>query len=284
MAQLTSRPTTRSRFGRPRLGRGAVLLVGAVYFLVPLAASVLFSVDNPMTHTISLRAYTQLLGAPGFLPALQLSLELAVATVAVLLLLLVPAMIAVKLGAPRLGPVIEFVCSMPLVVPVVALTTGIIGVLRWGPDYLMNTPFFQTLNAIQNPSFPIVLVIAYVLMALPFAYRSIDAGLRGVDVKTLVEAARSCGASFPRAVFSVVVPNLRTALLNASVLTVALVLGEFTTASILGFTPFSVWISSNGKNDGQMSVAVSILSLLIVWIVLLLMSAAGRERHSRKTG
>ncbi|MDH6113418.1 putative spermidine/putrescine transport system permease protein [Kitasatospora sp. MAP12-15] len=272
-----------SLISRLRVWRGFVLLLAGIYFAVPLAASVLFSVDNPMTKTWSLRAYTQLLGAPGFTDSLRLSLELAVVTVAILLLLLVPAMVATRLGAPKLRPVLELICSIPLVVPVVALTTGIIGVLRWGPDYLSNTPLFQTILAIQNPTFPVVLVIAYVLMALPFAYRAIDAGLGAVDVKTLVEAARSCGASFPRAVFSVVVPNLRTSLLNASALTVALVLGEYTTASILGFTPFTVWIASNGKNDGQMSVAVSILSLMIVWIVLLLISAVGRERRSRKS-
>lgn len=277
MAQLTRQ----SPWAKLRLWRGSVLLLGGIYFAVPLGASIFFSIDNTKGG-YSFRAYTDLISAPGFLDSLRLGMELALVTVAVMLLLLVPALVAVRLGAPRLRPVIELICSLPLVVPVVALTTGIIGVLRWGPDYLHNTPFFQTIVAIQNPSFPVVLVIAYVLMALPFAYRAIDGGLRGVDVKTLVEAARSCGASFPRAVFSVVVPNLRTALLNASVLTVALVLGEFTTASILGFQPFSVWINSNGKSDGQMSVAVSILSLLIVWLVLLMMSAAGRERRGRK--
>jgi putative spermidine/putrescine transport system permease protein len=275
MAQLTS------LLGRLRVGRAAVLLVGGAYFAVPLASSVYFSVDDQQ-RGFSLRAYTELLKAPGFLDSLYLSLELAAVTVAVMLLLLVPAMVAVRLGAPKLRPVLELVCSLPLVVPVVALTTGIIGVFRWNTDYLRDTPFFQTVVAIQNPDFPVVLVIAYVLMALPFAYRALDGGLRGVDVRTLVEAARNCGANWPRAVFTVVLPNLRGALLNASVLTVALVLGEFTTASILGFQPFTVWISSNGKSDGQMSVAVSMLSLLIVWLVLMMISAVGRDRRDRK--
>ncbi|MDH6706134.1 putative spermidine/putrescine transport system permease protein [Kitasatospora sp. MAA19] len=267
---------------RIRLGRGLVLLLCGVYFAVPLASSVYFSIDDNKGGT-TFRAYTDLLNAPGFTDSLVLSLELAGVTVAVLLLLLVPAMLAARLGAPRLRPVIEVMCSMPLVVPVVALTTGIIGVLRWGPDYLQDTPLFQTIVAIQDPTFPIVLVVAYVLMALPFAYRALDAGLRGVDVATLVEAARNCGAGWLRAVFTVVLPNLRSALLNAAVLTVALVLGEFTTASILGFAPFSVWINSNGKSDGQMSVAVSMLSLLIVWVVLLLMSAVGRGRKAARS-
>ncbi|MEU3493587.1 ABC transporter permease [Kitasatospora cineracea] len=270
MAQLIS---------RLRVWRGAVLLLAGLYFLVPLAASVWFSIDDP--SGISFDAYTGLLSAPGFTDSLVLTLELAAVTVVVLLLLLVPAMIAVRLGAPKLRPVLEVVCTLPLVVPPVALTAGLIGVLRWGPDYLMDTPFFQTFVFVQQPEFPLVLVVAYVLMALPLAYRALDSGLRAVDVRTLVEAARNCGASWPRAVLSVIVPNLRGALLNAAFLTLALVLGEFTTASILGYQPFAVWIYSVGNSQGQMSVAVSVLSLLITWVLLLLLAAAGRERRHK---
>lgn len=269
-----------SSLPRVRFGRGAVLLLAGAYFLVPMVCSVIFSVDD--ANGFSLKAYTGLLSAPGFMDSLTFTLELAAVTVVVMLLLLVPAMIAVRLGSPRLRTVIEVVCSLPLVVPVVALTAGIIGVLRWGPDYLHDTPFFQTIVAIQNPTFPVVLVLAYILMSLPLAYRALDAGLRVVDVRTLVEAARNCGASWPRAVFLVVLPNLRSSLLNATFITLALVLGEFTTSSILGYQPFSVWIYEAGKNDGQMSVAVSVLSLLIAWVLLLALSAAGRERRGRK--
>ncbi|MFD9128459.1 ABC transporter permease [Kitasatospora sp. NPDC059571] len=268
MAQLIS---------RLRLWRGAVLLVAGVYFLVPMAASVWFSIDSP--GGIDFSAYTGLLGAPGFTDALVLTLELAAVTVVVLLALLVPALIAARLGSARLRAVLEVVCTLPLVVPPVALTAGLIGVLRWGPDHLMDTPFFQTIVFIQRPEFPIVLVIAYVLMSLPLAYRALDSGLRAVDVRTLVEAARNCGASWPRAVVTVVLPNLRGALLNAAFLTLALVLGEFTAASILGYQPFAVWVYSVGNSQGQMSVAVSVLSLLITWVLLLMLAAAGRERR-----
>ncbi|MFJ1704027.1 ABC transporter permease [Kitasatospora sp. NPDC088346] len=273
MAQLTSR----SRLRRIQPGRGIVLLVAALYFLIPMAASVWFSISDK--NGIGFQAYTGLLGAEGFTDSLWLTLKLALATVVLLLLLLVPAMIAARLGSPRLRTVLEVLCTLPLVVPPVALTAGMIGVLRWGPDYLMDTPFFQTFVFIQQPEFPIVLVLAYVLMALPLAYRALDAGLRSVDVRTLVEAARNCGASWPRSVFTVILPNLRGALLNASFLTLALVLGEFTAASILGYQPFPVWIYAVGNSQGQMSVAVSVLSLLITWVLLLLLAAAGRERR-----
>jgi len=65
---------------------------------------------------------------------------------------------------------------------------------------------------------------------MPFAYRAIDAGLRALDLKTVVEAASSLGAGWVSTLCRVVLPNLATALLSAVVLTVALVLGEFTMA------------------------------------------------------
>lgn len=139
---------------------------------------------------------------------------------------MVPAMVALRLGAPRLRPVVEVICSLPLIVPPIAFVAGIGTVLKWGPEYLATTPLFQTFVALQNPDFPIVLVLAYVVMALPFVHRALDAGLRAVDVRTLVEAARSCGAGWPQALVRAVLPNLHGALLNAAFLTLALVLGS----------------------------------------------------------
>ncbi|MCW7941093.1 ABC transporter permease [Streptomyces hygroscopicus] len=267
---------------RLNLWRWAVLACAGLYFLVPLAASVVFTIDVP-GQGITFDAYRQIVTAPGFGSSLLLSLELAVATIAVVLLLMVPATVALRLGAPRLRPVVEVICSLPLVVPPIAFVAGISTVLKWGPEYLSRTPFFQTIMAIQNPSFPFVLVLAYAVMSLPFVYRALDAGLRAIDVRTLVEAARSCGASLPRALMQAVLPNLRGALLNASFLTLALVLGEFTVAQLLGFTPFAVWIYSVGGSQAQLSVAVSVLSLLVTWALLLSLAVfGGRSRTAAK--
>ncbi|MFI0965522.1 ABC transporter permease [Streptomyces sp. NPDC021080] len=254
--------------------RWAVLALAALYFLVPLAASVIFTVDVP-GQGVTLDAYGRIVSAEGFGSSLLLSLELAAATIAVVLLLMVPATVALRLGAPRWRPVVEVVCSLPLVVPPIAFVAGISTVLKWGPEHFSRTPLFETFVAIQDPGFPVVLVLAYVVMALPFVYRALDAGLRAVDVRTLVEAARSCGASLPRALVRAVLPNLRGALLNASFLTLALVLGEFTVASLLGYQPFAVWIYDIGGSQAQLSVAVSVLSLFLTWALLLALAVLG---------
>ncbi|MGW2931123.1 ABC transporter permease [Streptomyces sp. NPDC055722] len=267
---------------RLNLWRWAVLACAGLYFLVPLAASVIFTVDVP-GQGVTFDAYSQIVSTAGFGSSLVLSLELAAATIVLVLLLMVPALVALRLGAPRLRPAVEVICSLPLVVPPIAFVAGISTVLKWGPEYLSRTPLFQTFVAIQNPDFPFVLVLAYVVMALPFVYRALDAGLRAIDVRTLVEAARSCGANWAQALLQAVLPNLRGALLNASFLTLALVLGEFTVAQLLGFTPFAVWIYSVGGSQAQLSVAVSVLSLLVTWALLLSLAVlGGRSRTAAK--
>ncbi|MFC9699115.1 ABC transporter permease [Streptomyces sp. NPDC056943] len=265
-----------------RLGRPLVLTLAGIYFLVPLLASTVFTVNIP-GQGLTLSSYTRIFTAPGFTGSLLLSLGLAAATVALVLLVTIPAAVAARLSAPRLRPVLEVVCTLPLVVPPVALTAGLGTVLRWGPEKLSTTPLYQTFVAVQNPDFPLVLVLAYAVMALPFVYRSLDAGLRSVDVRTLVEAARDCGASWPRALVSAVLPNLRGALLNASFLTLALVLGEFTVASLLGFQPFAVWIVQASGSDARLSVAVSLLSLLLTWVLLLALTTVGNRRRTPRS-
>ena len=77
-------------------------------------------------------------------------------------------------------------------------------------------------------------------------------------------------------------PNLRTALLSATVLTVALVLGEFTMASLDLYQTFPVWIVAFDQTSGPVSVAASLLALFVTWIFLLLITMIG-GRRSRKT-
>ncbi|MEU0832379.1 ABC transporter permease [Streptomyces sp. NPDC056231] len=267
-----------------RYGRAAVLMLTGAYFLVPLACAVAFSIGAGVPgQGIGFEAYTGILTAGGFTDSLALTLKLAAATIVLVLGLLVPALVTVRLAAPRLRTLVEIVCLLPLVVPAVALVAGLSAVLGWGSDHFVGTPLFQALVALQNPQFPLVLVLAYTLMALPLAYRTLDTGLAAIDLRVLVEAARACGASWPRTLLHVVLPNLRGALLNTAFLTLALVLGEYTVAAILGYQPFAVWILAISGSQAQMSVAVSVMGLLVTWVLLLIIATAGRARRPKET-
>jgi ABC-type spermidine/putrescine transport system permease subunit II len=263
--------------------RFAVLGVLGLYFLVPIGASVWFTVRDRGQGGLTAEHYTGIPTAEGFAEAFTRSLVLAVLTVLIALLLMVPTVVLVNLRLPRLRTTVELLTLMPLVLPPIALVVGVRSVLAWAPDYFLNTPLAEAFFALQKPSLPWILVLVYVVLALPFVYRALDAGVRGADLPTLTEAARNLGASWPRTLVSVVLPALRTSVLNASFLTVALVMGEYTIAVILGFETFPTWIVRISGSQPQLSVAVSVLSLLITWVLLLLISALDRRRGTKET-
>jgi len=265
---------------RVRWWRVATLGVLGIYFVVPLAATFWFTFYTPGTHQFSLSPYGQIFSAKGFGSSVLLTFKVALLTIVILYALLIPAMIAVQLRLPKLKPILESLAMVPLVLSPVALVVGVQTVLGWGTNGNPGTPLFQLAVDLQNQNFPLILPIIYVVIALPFAYRSLDAQLRSVDLKTLVEASRGLGASWLVTIWRAVLPNLRTGLLSGAILTLALVFGEYTISSILQFLPFSVWIvqDSQGATSGQLAPAVSLLSLLLSWAVLFLVSFLGGRR------
>jgi putative spermidine/putrescine transport system permease protein len=237
--------------------RWVVLLVAAVYFLLPLWAALRFA---------GISAFGSVIGEPGFTTSLALSVRLAVTTTLITIALMLPTTVYVHLRLPRLRRLLEGITILPIVIPPVVL---IVGVLAIAPGFLKGTSW--------------LLALAYVVLAMPFAYRALDAGLRALDLKTIVEASSSLGAGWGSTLGRVILPNLRTALLSATVLTVALVLGEFTIASLDLYQTFPVWIYVNSQTSGQVSVAASLLALFVTWIFLLAITVLG-TRQSRKTG
>jgi putative spermidine/putrescine transport system permease protein len=237
--------------------RWVIFLLSAVYFLIPLYAALRFA---------GLKAFPDVFKQSGFYPAIGLSLRLALVTTILTLGLMVPTTIYVHLRLPQVRRSMEGITILPIVIPPIVL---IIGVLKVAPSALLSTPY--------------LLALVYVILAMPFAYRSLDAGLRAVDLKTLVEASNSLGAGWPATLWRVVLPNIRTAMLSGTVLTVALVLGEFTMASLALFVTFPVWIVQFEQNSGPVSVAASLLALFVTWLLLMLIVIAG-DRTARKRG
>jgi putative spermidine/putrescine transport system permease protein len=260
-----------------------VLVVLGLYFVVPIAMSVLFSVRDRANGGVTARWYTGIPTAQGFAENFGRSLALGALTVVIALALMVPTVVLVDLRLPRWRTTVELLTLLPLVLPPIALVVGVRSVLAWAPDYFLDTPVADAVFALQRPSLPWILVLVYVVMAMPFVYRALDAGVRGVDLRTLTEAARNLGAGWPRVLGSIVLPALRTSVLNAAFLTLALVLGEFTIATILGFSTFPTWIVQVAGSQPQLSVAVSVLSLLVTWVLLLLISALDRRRAGEET-
>jgi putative spermidine/putrescine transport system permease protein len=249
--------------------RVVVLVLLGIFFLLPLYSLLEFStrgtgVDAPRT----LDAWRRIVTDSTLVPAIAHSLELAAITSVAAMALMVPTMVWVRLRLPRLSRVIEFLCLLPLTIPAVVLVVGLVPIYAW-VYYLTRTDSILTLS------------YAYVILVLPYVYRALDTGLSAIDVRTLSEAARSLGAGWFTVIARVVVPNMAEAVLNAALLCVALVMGEYTIASLYNYVNLQVAIAYAGLADANMSMAVSLASLLFAFLLLLLLSIVGRWRSRR---
>jgi putative spermidine/putrescine transport system permease protein len=260
---------------RRRIAPSAVvwLLIGAIYFLVPLLATLLFSLRDANTgKCCSTAAYSFIFHDPQFWTTIKLSFRLALETIVVGLLLFVPTLYWVHLKLPRLRPVIGFIALVPFVVPPIIL---VVGLLEFFKDDL-HAPFWF----LGKPD--LFLVGAYVILAFPYIYFSLDAGFRSIDVHTLTEASQSLGASWRTTLGRVILPNIRVAALAGAFLTLAIVMGEFTIAALATFHTFPTYIQYINESQGYPAAALTLISFGITWAAMLSLLLIGR-RGGRRT-
>lgn len=249
-----------------RLFRTVALLGFGAFFVIPLLAMLDFSTRVPGGQEgRTSAAWTALVQDPTLRHAITTSLLLALFTVFGMIVLLVPTMVWTRLRVPRARRLIEFLCLLPLTIPALVIVVGIGGVYAWVTYFFGNSA--------------LTLTFAYIVLVLPYAYRSVDAALSSIDVITLAEAARSLGAGWFTVIVRVIGPNIVQGVLSAAFISVALVMGEFTFASLLSYLDtLPVVINLLGKSDANTAVAASLASIIFVSILLLGLGVLGRDK------
>lgn len=257
-----------------RTTRGVILGVVGLLFAVPIVGMVAFSLRGGLDGGLTLNRWGAIFdpqASKAYKPVftgLGNSLVLAGVTVVVTLGLLVPTLVLVRLRFPRLRPVLEFVCLLPITIPAIVLVVGL-------------APVFQLLAKL-GASGVWTLALAYVVLVLPFAYRALQANLDAIDVVTLTEASRTLGAGWTATLIRVILPGLRRGVLAAALLSVAVVLGEFTLASLLSRTNLQTSVLLVSKQDPFGAVIFTLLALLFAFLLLLLIGRLGSGRAPRK--
>lgn len=263
-----------ARRRRQSIFRRVVLGLIGLFFALPLVGMVEFTTRAPgggrgMQTWATLFDFSVIdADYPELRTGIQASAGLAVLTVAIMLVMLVPTMTWVRLRLPGMRRTVEFICLLPLTIPAIVLVVGLAPVYAWVAYLLGESSLW--------------LAFAYVVLVLPYAYRALDAGLSSIDVLTLSEAARSLGAGWPTVMWRVILPNVRTAVLSAAFLSVALVLGEFTIANLFSRENLQVAINQLGKRDASLAIAAALAALILAFIVLLAMSFVGTGRRSHR--
>lgn len=249
-----------------KIGPWIAFGLGTLYFIIPLIATFEFSLRLKRGE-YSFEAYRIVLGDPRFQATFGYSTAMALATIVIGVLLVVPTAYWIQLRLPKLRPVVEFITLLPLVIPAIVLVFG----------YLKMYNSSSWLPLTSNPwSTNLLLTFGYVTLALPYMYRAVDTGLRAIDVRTLTEAAESLGAKWPTILFKVILPNVRSALLSGAFLTFAIVIGEFTMAALLDRPAFGPYLQLVGANRAYEPSALAIIAFFVTWACMGLIQVFGR--------
>jgi putative spermidine/putrescine transport system permease protein len=270
-------PRKETNFGLDKI----MLILVAIYFLVPLVATLAFGVSDG--KSFSLQAFASIFHDADFTSTLLLSLELAVASMLLTVLLVTPTAYWVQLRLPRARALMDVLALVPFAVPAIVMAFGLIEV------YSNANPLISVLslglvpllsNGVNIVNTPPLLVCAYVVVALPFVYRPIDNNLRAINTRVLTEAAASLGCGWWRTFLTVILPNIWPGVISAALLTFSTAMGEFTLATLFGLYTFPIYLNGIGQSDAHKAAALTILSFLLTLLCVLGILLLTRVRRS----
>lgn len=249
-----------------------IFLAGSALLILPLVGMTEFSL-RMRRGVYSLDAYAVVIGDPRFQATFGYSVIMAVFTILLGVLLVVPTAYWVRLKVPQARPYVEFFTLLPLVIPAIVVVFGYIRLYNtssWLP--LTGTAFGTN----------VLLLFGYTMLALPYMYRSVDTGLRTIDVATLTEAAQSLGAGWTTIIARLILPNVLVAVLSGAFLTFAIVIGEFTMAALLDRPAFGPYLQELGRNKAYEPAALAVMSFAITWACMGLIQLATRfSKHTK---
>lgn len=253
--------------------RHVILWGVTLIFLIPLFAMIEFTLRSPsggysFEHWYALGEIGDSRQYRALAKGLSNSVVLSGLTLVLVLGIFAPTIIWVHLRFPKCERVLDLLTVLPIAIPAIALVVGF-------------APIYRLLGK-SIGSGEWTLFLAYGVLVLPFTYRAIMADLQGMDARILSEAARSLGAPWFAVFARVLIPGLRRGLLSASLLTIAIVMGEFTVSSLLSRTTFQTGLLQISQTNPFIAVLVSLLSLIIMFVLLAAVSGAGsRSRNSK---
>jgi len=231
-------------------------LIIAAFLVVPAALSITAGVTANYFRGISSGVTLQWVEKVWELYAdtIGLSFLIALATLAVTLLVGVPAAYALHIRGGRLSRIIEEIITLPLAIPGLAIALALL--LAYGSFGEFRRSW-------------LFILVGHVVFTMPFMVRSVMAVFATIDIKTLDEGAASLGASPWQRFRDVIVPSAMPGILAGSLMVVTLSLGEFNLTWML-HTPLTKTLPI-GLADSYASMRLEVASAytLIFFIMII---------------
>ncbi|MFT8593438.1 MAG: ABC transporter permease subunit [Bifidobacterium sp.] len=198
------------------------------------------------------------------------SLLLVALTILIEYAVVIPAIILIDVRFPRVQRKMRIFMLLPIAIPAIILVVGL-------------APIFSVLSEFLG-SGTWTLAFAYGIIAMPFVYTTIASDLDGMNAKTLTQAAESLGASWWRTLIDIIVPSLRRSISSVTLITAAIVLGEYTIASLLNRETLQTDLVMISQSDVYLSVIITFIVLVVTFVALFLVSGIGRGTRKSRSG
>jgi putative spermidine/putrescine transport system permease protein len=245
------------------------MILGILYFFLPLVATFLFSL-RAKKGILSFLAYSELFKDSSFIKGFSYSILWGLLTIIVGILIFVPTAFWVRLRVPQFRTAVEFITLLPFVIPAIVFVFGLVRTFSQPPFLIVDSP--------------LLLVAGYTVLSMPYMYRSIDTGLRSIDVQTLTEAGQSLGAGWGTILFRIILPNIRVAILSGAFLSFAIVIGEYILAQYLAKPAFAPYLAYLIQQKAYEPAAATIISFALTWACMGIINLFGRGQEGQIAG
>lgn len=242
-----------------------------LYLLLPMLAPVVSSFSrlwlDLLPEGFTLEWYARVLRDPKYLEAASLSLRIALLAVAINILAGVPTAYALYLWSDRMGEGLRRLLQvLPLLVPPLVVGLGFLLAFNRPPLALSGTFW--------------IVVLGHAALGFPFFFRTVYAGLAGIEVRLLMEAAQASGAGLWQRLRHVLLPNLLPAVISGSLVAFAISMGEFeVTSMVAGFGTITLplLLFQSLREDFRAASAVASVLLYTTLLALVGLSLARRR-------
>ncbi|MEI5998706.1 ABC transporter permease subunit [Paraburkholderia bengalensis] len=195
-------------------GQWLVTLLLCAFLIVPVVMSILAGLTVNYFQGVASGLTLRWLGQvwTQYHASVFLSLEVALATLAITLVTGVPAGYVLARSQTRLSRIVEEFLVLPIALPGLASALALL-VVYGGFTMFRTSVMF--------------IIAGHVVFTLPFMVRAVAAVCASSRLRTLEEGAASLGAGFFTRFVTIVLPNVRPGIVAGALAVVTLSIGEF---------------------------------------------------------
>jgi putative spermidine/putrescine transport system permease protein len=251
----------------------SLMLLLMIYLLLPLLASGLYAFAKQWQTTVLPESWTlewvsQMFQDIRFLEALWTSLYLCIISVALSLVVMLPAVFVITVYLPKLESFMKGLVVLPYAVPGVVAAVGLIRTYSTGPINIAGTAY--------------ILIGAYFVVILPYMYQGIRNSLLTVSAVELLNAAELLGASRMRAFITVILPNIWPGVIISTLLSFSVLFGEFVLTNMLvggHIQTIQVYLYQRVGESGHLASAIAISYFVFILVMSTILMKLGRKMN-----